>query len=165
MDLSPLVLQCTPANVAPQTMHAIMRVESAHRPHALGYKIIRKHDKKVFMLNAQPRDRDQAIGWAKWFMENGYEFDAGAAQVHSTNFGKYGLTVQTAFDACSSIRVGAQILTDCYGRALPRYRDEQTALRAALSCYQSGNFSAGFKTGYVQKVVTAAGAGQGTRVE
>jgi type IV secretion system protein VirB1 len=52
--------------------------------------------------------------------------------------------------------VGAQILTDCYGRALKKYRDEQVAIRAALSCYQSGNFSTGFRTGYVGKVVAAA---------
>lgn len=156
MDLAPLVQQCTPPNVAPQTMHAIMRVESGHRPHAIGYKLIRRQDGKVFVLSAQPRNREQAISWARWLTAHGFDFDAGAAQVHSTNFGKYGLSVEAAFDACQSIRAGAQILTDCYGRALPRYRNKQVALRAALSCYQSGNFSTGFSTGYVQKVVAVA---------
>jgi type IV secretion system protein VirB1 len=156
MDLSLLVQQCTPPNVAPQTMHAIMHVESDHRPHAIGYKIIRRQDGKVFVLNAQPRTQQQAVAWGRWLMAKGFDFDAGAAQVHSTNFKKYGLSLEGAFDACQSIRAGAIILTDCYARALPRYRNAQTALRAALSCYQSGNFSTGFATGYVQKVVSVA---------
>jgi type IV secretion system protein VirB1 len=137
-------------------MRALMVVESRHRPNAIGFKIVRKSDGKVFMLNAQPKDRGQAIGWAKWFDANGYKFDAGTAQVNSTNFKAYGVTVETIFDPCTNIRVGAQILTDCYGRALKKYRDEQVAIRAALSCYQSGNFSTGFRTGYVGKVVAAA---------
>lgn len=156
MDLSALVHQCTPSSVSPQTMQAIMRVESAFRPHAIGYKVIRKHDGKVFHLTSQPRDREQAISWARWFQMNGYRFDAGAVQVHSLNFPRYGLTVETAFEPCANIRAGALILQDCYARALPKYRDEQQALRAALSCYQSGNFSTGFRTGYVSDVVKAA---------
>jgi len=40
---------------------------------------------------------------------------------------------------------------------LPRYGDQQQALRAALSCYYSGNFETGFRHGYVQKVVANAG--------
>ena len=160
MDLSALIHQCTPPNVAPQTMHAIMRVESAHRPHAIGYKIIRRTDRKVFQLTMQPRDRAEAITWARWFDANGFEFDAGAAQVHSTNFKRYGLSLDSAFDTCSNIRAGAMILTDCYARAVPKYKNEQVALRAALSCYQSGNFNTGFGTGYVAKVVNTALKGQ-----
>lgn len=153
MDLSALIQQCTPANVSVQTMQRIMRVESGFIPHAIGYKIIRK-DGKVFFLQRKTNNVTEAIQWAKWLQDNGYDFDAGAAQVHSTNFAKYGLTIESAFDACSNVRVGAQILTDCYARALPQYKDPQVALRAAISCYQSGNFSTGFKTGYVAKVVS-----------
>ncbi len=137
-------------------MHAIMSVESAHRPYAIGYKIIRKSDKKVFTLKAQPRNQQEAIKWAKWFEYNGYRYDAGTAQVHSLNFAKYGLTPETAFDPCPNIRAGALILSDCYARAVPKYKNKQVALRAALSCYQSGNFNAGFGTGYVTKVVNTA---------
>ena len=156
MDLSALVHQCTPPTVSTQTMQAIMRVESAFRPHAIGYKIIRKTDRKVFHLTMQPKSRDQAVSWAKWFDANGYEYDAGGTQVHSTNFRAYGLTNETVFEPCPNIYAGGQILQDCYARALPKYRDEQTALRAALSCYQSGNFTTGFQTGYVSDVVKAA---------
>jgi type IV secretion system protein VirB1 len=156
MDLPALIQQCTPPHVAHQTMQAVMRIESSFNPYAIGYKIVRKSDRQVFQLDARPRTREQAIGWAKWLERNGFVFDAGAAQVNSSNFRKYGLTVENAFDACQSIRVGSLILADCYKRALPRNKGQQEALRAALSCYNSGNFSTGFRTGYVQKVVTAA---------
>lgn len=155
MDFAALIHQCTPPNVSPQTMQAIMRVESGFKPNAIGYKIIRK-DGRVFHLTTQPRNRQQAVSWARWFMANGYRFDAGTAQVHSLNFVKYGLTPETAFDPCTNIRTGAKILHDCYVRARPQHKDEQVALRAALSCYQSGNFTTGFRTGYVAKVVATA---------
>lgn len=157
MDISALIEQCTPPRVAQQTMSAIMRIESAHRPHAIGYKIIRKSDRKVFVLTTQPHSQSEAVKWATWFDKNGYEYDAGAAQVHSTNFAKFGLSASTAFDACANIRAGAQILSECYAHARPKYGNEQVALRAALSCYQSGNFTTGFGTGYVARVVNAAG--------
>ena len=152
MDLSALIQQCTPSNVSTQTMSHIMTVESAFVPHAIGYKLIGK-DGKVYQLQRKTSSVEEAIQWATWFDAHGIAYDAGAAQVHSTNFSRYGLTTRTAFDACSNIRAGALILTDCYARALPVYKNEQIALRAALSCYQSGNFSTGFKTGYVDRVV------------
>lgn len=137
-------------------MHIVMQGESTLRPYAIGYKIVRKQDGKEFVLRIQPRTRDQAIGWAKWLTDNGFDFDAGAVQVNSKNFKAYGLNYVTAFEPCENIRVGGMILHECYSRALPRYRDPQTALRHALSCYQSGNFTRGFKTGYVQKMVGLA---------
>lgn len=156
MDLSALIEQCTPPRVAQQTMSAIMRIESTHEPHAIGYKIIRKSDRTVFILTKQPHSQNEAVKWATWFDKNGYEYDAGAAQVHSTNFAKFGLSASTAFDVCANIRAGAQILSECFARAKPKYQNEQVALRAALSCYQSGNFTTGFRTGYVARVVGAA---------
>lgn len=156
MVLPPVVLQCTAPHVSQQTMQALMTVESSFNPYAIGYKIVRKSDRQVFHLDARPRNREQAIGWAKWLEQNGYVFDAGAAQVNSSNFKRYGMTLEAAFDPCSSVRVGSLILADCFKRALPHYSDQQAALRAALSCYQSGNFATGFRTGYVQKVVAAA---------
>lgn len=152
MDFSALIMACTPANVSSDTMSHIVNVESFKRPNAIGYKIV-KNDGSVFRLTAQPKNREEAVAWASWFMENGYHFDAGAAQVNSRNFKKYNLDINTIFSACENIRVGGEILAECYSRALPKYVDPQVSLRAAISCYQSGNFNTGFKTGYVQKVI------------
>lgn len=174
MDFAALIQQCTPANVSTDTMHQIVSVESAKRPHAIGFKLIRripvlvagetKIRKEVSHLTSQPKSIPEAIEWARYLLANGYEFDAGAAQVHSTNFARYGLTPDTAFDACRNIEVSARILTECYARALQRFRDRPSALKAAISCYQSGDFETGFSTGYVQKVLSApAGPGRSSR--
>lgn len=51
------------------------------------------------------------------------------------------------------------VLMECFERAQrksARASGDQAALRAALSCYYSGNFSTGFRHGYVGKVVAAA---------
>lgn len=167
-DFSALVHQCTPANVSPTTMHQIMAVESTGRPHAIGFKLIRRVRtveqgkptvrKEVSWLKTQPRSKSEAIGWARYLQAQGYDFDAGIAQIHSTNFARYGLTIETVFDPCRNIEVSGHILTECYARALKRFRQPAPALRAALSCYQSGDFTSGFGTGYVQKVVAAPGS-------
>ena len=156
-DVPALIQQCAP-NVAVNTLRPLISVESAKRPHAIGYKVVAS-DGSVFRLTKQPRDVAEAREWATWFLANGYKFDAGIAQVNTVNFQRTGLTPENMFDACSSIRAGATVLTECYTRASARWKDEQTALRAALSCYQSGNFSTGFHTGYVQKIVAQATAG------
>lgn len=165
IDISALVHQCTPPNVSTETMHQLVSVESTRRPHPIGYKLIRREQavvggkvitrKVVSYLQTQPKSVDEAIRWARYLQREGFEFDAGPAQVHSTNFARYGLTVETVFDPCKNIAAGARILTDCYARAYVRYRDQARALTAAISCYQSGNFETGFSTGYVQKVLAA----------
>lgn len=67
---------------------------------------------------------------------------------------KYGLDENSAFEVCPNLRAGAGILSECYDRALPKHGgQEQPALRSALSCYFSGNFSTGYKSGYVRSVV------------
>ena len=149
-------------------MHQIMAVESTGRPHAIGFKLIRRVRtveqgkptvrKEVSWLKTQPRSKSEAIGWARYLQAQGYDFDAGIAQIHSTNFARYGLTIETVFDPCRNIEVSGHILTECYARALKRFRQPAPALRAALSCYQSGDFTSGFGTGYVQKVVAAPGS-------
>lgn len=154
-DVPALIQQCAP-HVAVQTLRPLISVESAKRPHAIGYKVVASNG-TVYRLTTQPKNSAEAQKWATWMLANGYRFDAGIAQVNTVNFQSTGLTPATMFDACSSIRAGAQVLTDCYQRARARFGHEQTALRAALSCYQSGNFRTGFSTGYVQKILAAAG--------
>lgn len=153
MNLDALLAQCAPT-VAPSTMRAIVKVESGGKPFAIGY-LVRSKD-RAFTLSRQPSSKDEAVSWAQWFLANGYRFDAGPAQVNSINFAAHHLTAETVFDSCRNLQAGAAILTAEYRRALKTFRDEQAALRAAISSYNSGNFSVGFKNGYVTKVQTAA---------
>lgn len=157
MDIEPLLIACAPT-VAPSTMRAIVKTESGFRPHVIGY-LIRK-GKAEFKLTRQPQSKAEAVAWATWFHDNGYRFDAGPAQVNSSNFARVGLTPSTAFDACSNIAAGAAILTADYVRAAATYGPGQTALRAALSSYNSGSFVRGITNGYVARVEKAASTGK-----
>jgi type IV secretion system protein VirB1 len=94
----------------------------------------------------------------------GWNFSVGLAQVNRTNWLTYGLTTENAFEPCRNLVAGAAILQSCFAAARNRQFhavadspvDVQTALRASLSCYESGNFSTGYRTGYVQRVVDTA---------
>ena len=74
------------------------------------------------------------------------------------NFDRLGLTVTTAFEPCPNLAAMQAVLLDCYQRASTLGAAPQRALRQALSCYYSGNFSTGFAHGYTRRVVRAATA-------
>ena len=150
MDLVSMIEHCAPT-VAPATMAQILRVESAFRPYAIGAVITK--DGQRFQLAYQPTDKAQAISWVGWLSSHGYRFDAGIAQINSNNFQRLGLTVDSMFDPCASIAAGGKVLTEFHQRAVLRFGMNQTALRAAISAYQTGSFTRGFGTGYVQRVI------------
>ncbi|MGV7193566.1 transglycosylase SLT domain-containing protein [Xanthomonas axonopodis] len=151
-----LVTQCAP-NVAPETMAAIVRVESSNNPYAIGVV--------GGALPRQPRSKAEALAAVAELERQGKNFSMGLAQINRHNLPRYGITYSQVFDSCTNLRVGGQILEDCYRRAMPRHEGPQAALRAALSCYYSGNFVRGFRPdragdpSYVEKVVAAAGQG------
>ncbi|MDR0564676.1 MAG: lytic transglycosylase domain-containing protein [Azoarcus sp.] len=154
IELAALVQECAP-QVAVPTMVALAQVESAHNPYAIGV---------VGGQVRQPQSLEEAVRAAETLEGQGKNFSLGIVQVNRHNLAKYGLDYRTAFEPCRNLAAGAAILAECYGRAKGRYDNTQAALRAALSCYYSGNFLRGFspdKPGapsYVDKVVAAAGA-------
>ncbi|WP_082746887.1 lytic transglycosylase domain-containing protein [Burkholderia sp. MSMB1826] len=148
-DLMALAQQCAPA-VAPPTLAAIVRVESGFNPYAIGVV----HGR----LARQPRRQDEAIATLNALEATGWNYSAGLTQINRANWSRYGLTASNVFDVCQNLAAGATILSKCFARARVVYADPQQALRAALSCYESGDFITGFRTGYVQRVVTTANA-------
>lgn len=144
LDFFLLSQLCAP-NVHADTMHRLVRVESSFNPYAVG--VVGSH------LQRQPRSRNEAIAVARWLGSQGYNYSVGLAQINVKNFAAQGLDVATAFDPCRNLQAGSRILADCYRRALQRTPDVQRALRAALSCYESGNFITGLKDGYVLKLL------------
>ena len=144
LDFLALAQECAPT-VQPQTMAALARVESGFNPYAIG--VVRGR------LVRQPVARDEAIATARSLEAQGFNFSLGVGQVNRYNLARYGLDYASAFDACANLRAGSAILTDCYARAKKSVSDSQDALRAAFSCYYSGNFVTGFRDGYVAKVV------------
>jgi len=144
MDFLAMAQHCAPS-VHPTTMSAVARVESGFNPYAIGVVGGR--------LVRQPTGRDEAIATAKALEQQGYNFSLGVSQVNRHNLARYGLDYGTAFDGCLNLGAGAAILSDCYTRATRVLKTEQGALQAALSCYYSGNFTTGFRHGYVGKVM------------
>ncbi|MGS0550505.1 lytic transglycosylase domain-containing protein [Xanthomonas oryzae] len=154
LDFMDLAQQCAPT-VAPQTMAALVQVESGFNPFAIGVVDGR--------LARQPANLEEAVATAQQLEADGWNFSLGIAQVNRHNLSKYKLSYAQAFDACANLRAGSKILQDCYARASVKLTgSEKDPLHAAFSCYYSGNFSRGFRPdkagqpSYVQKVLASA---------
>jgi type IV secretion system protein VirB1 len=150
MGLEQFAVQCAP-NVAPQTTLAIIRVESAGNPWALGVNAARR-----VQPPRAPASRDEAQRWAARYIAAGYSVDMGLMQVNSRHLSRLGLRVEDVFDPCLNIAAGARILSEFYGGAAARMGEGQGALRAAISAYNTGNHISGVRNGYVRKVSVAA---------
>lgn len=141
-----LAQQCSPG-VHHDTMRRIVQVESAFNPFAIG--VVGAH------LSRQPGSAAEAMATIRWLDSKGYNYSVGLAQVNKLNFDAHGLTAETALQPCPSLRAGSAILAQCFARARKATPSQQSALRSAFSCYESGNFITGFKDGYVIKIVGA----------
>ena len=51
--------------------------------------------------------KEAAIAYARRLQASGVSWDAGLLQINNANFARHGLTLETAFDACASMRAGA----------------------------------------------------------
>jgi type IV secretion system protein VirB1 len=148
-----LAMTCAPS-VHPETMAALVRVESGFNPYAIGVVGGR--------LVRQPKNLPEALATVRALETAGWNFSVGLAQVNRHNLDRLGMDWGTAFDPCGNLRAGSEILAECYGRARPRSDGDQRALHAALSCYYSGNFQRGFAvdagqgSSYVQRVLASA---------
>jgi type IV secretion system protein VirB1 len=133
---------CAP-QVAPETIAAIIRVESAGN-----------------MLTVAPNggpmvrravDAADAAQIARYAIAYSKSVDLGLMQVNSRNLAALGYQVEDMFDPCKNIRAGATILAADYAAAVVRFGEGQDALRVALSLYNTGDFERGFANGYVAK--------------
>jgi len=125
-----LVAQCAP-QVAPKTMAAIVRVESGGNPLAMWNNTT---DQRIL-----PTTLQQAQAYLAQAMAAGQKVDVGIAQVDTENFAAYGLNLDNAFDACTNLHVGAEILAANYGQAVARFGPGQAALYHAFEGYNSGH--------------------------
>lgn len=142
-----LASQCAP-NVSPQTVLAIVQTESRGRPFALNVN-----------GGSQPRaptSAASAAATAQRYIAAGYSVDLGLGQINSRNMRWLGLTWGTVFDPCTNIAALGAVLTSNFN-SVKAGRDPQTALRVALSMYNTGSQTRGFRNGYVGKVVGNAG--------
>jgi type IV secretion system protein VirB1 len=138
-------IACPNLAVPAQVMRHVVHVESGANPFAIGVV--------GGQLVRQPKTLEEAVATAQMLKSKGYNYSLGAAQVNQVNFRKYGFdTHEKAFDFCANLAAGASILADCYARAGGDWGK-------AFSCYYSGNFVTGFRSGYVQKIYDSIGRG------
>lgn len=142
-----MVQACAPG-VAPGTIQRVIWIESRNNPLAIGVNRGR--------LPRKPRDAADAAALARAAIQQGYSVDLGLMQVNSNNLAKLGYSVEDMFEPCKNLAAGARVLTEFFLNAKPRFSDEQAALRAALSAYNTGSYSRGFSNGYVAQYVGAS---------
>jgi type IV secretion system protein VirB1 len=145
MDIAALIHQCAPA-VAPTVVEAIMRTESGFDPLAL-------HINGGVRLRSPPQTAAQAAVWSQWLIDHGYSVDMGLMQINSRNLASLQLTAADVFEPCQNIKAGAAILTAEYGKSVQASGAGSRALLQAISAYNTGTFTGGFRNGYVSKVV------------
>ena len=143
-----LAAACAP-NIHPQTLHSVVQQESGYNVFAIGIN-------KAPRLKSQPKTREEAVAIATRLMSQNVNFDAGLAQINIKNLNWLSMSVDDLFDPCKNLKASSLVLSDCYRRASLQYGKGQQALRAALSCYNTGNFNRGFASGYVRNVVAQA---------
>ncbi|EGU3395861.1 lytic transglycosylase domain-containing protein [Salmonella enterica] len=141
------------AGVPTDTLMSITGVESSGNP----FVIANVTDNTSYYLASE----EEAVRKANDLSKQGKNYSAGLMQVNSKNFKDYGLTPDIAFNYCKNITAGAEILKGCYAKT-STMPDQSTRLKAALSCYYSGNFTRGLvakgteKISYVANVVNHA---------
>ena len=140
-------LACQGLAVPQEVMHHVVRIESSFNPYAIGVVGGR--------LARQPKTMAEALSTVKMLEEKGYNFSIGLAQVNRYNLEKYGLqSYEKAFEPCANVVAGSRILAECYSRSGGDWGK-------SFSCYYSGNFSTGFRHGYVQKIYASIRQGRG----
>lgn len=132
------LLSTCQTSVDPITLQTIVNVESAKNPYAIAVV----NGKSIY-----PKSEMEAVNTIKELDKKGLNYSVGIMQVNQSNFKKYGLTLDSAFNSCKNIQAGAEIFKNCYFRAKNKFKnlDEQQLIRKASSCYYSGNFTRGYK--------------------
>jgi type IV secretion system protein VirB1 len=134
-------------SVAPQTLLAVAKVESN-----LGLFPI--HDNTTGR-SYNPPSQSEALEIAQDLTSLNHSIDLGIMQINNANLRAFRMRVEDAFNPCRSMDAAATILSLDYEGG-DDVAEQQKALRAALSAYNTGNDSDGFRNGYVHRVEVAA---------
>lgn len=137
-----LASQCAPT-VAPETLYAVIATESQGNPFAIGINGGKR-------LERQPRNRGEAVATARMLLSQGANIDLGLGQINSANLSWLQLSIEDAFEPCANIRAAAKVLSSNYKAALAA--GHEAPLGAALSAYNTGSMTKGYRNGYVAKV-------------
>lgn len=153
-EFAALIKQCAPS-VHPETMAAVISAESRGHKFAIadaGPKHLPWSKRKHLVRSYYMKSADSAVALATSLIANGHTVSLGPAQVNDRNLAAYGITVREVFNPCTNVRVGGEILTKFYVKAVREFGPGAKAMRATLSAYNSGSWVRGEKDGYVTLV-------------
>ncbi|WP_439295213.1 lytic transglycosylase domain-containing protein [Lonepinella sp. BR2882] len=144
-----LFAQCA-NDVAPETLHTLIGVESSRNPYAIAVVYPKNTPKENKFVFKQPTNEEEALDIIKMLETHPQyhsSYSVGLMQVNSSNFNAYGINKTNMFNACKNIEAGAGIFKACYAKAKKNNpnKGEQNLLRIASSCYYSGNEIRGFQ--------------------
>src|SRR5450631_570084 len=107
-SLYALSLVCAPW-IHPATVQAMVTVESAGNPYAIGVV--------GGALRRQPRSAAQALSTIRQLQLDGWDFSVGLAQIHQTQWPRLHLTAQQALEPCANLQAMQTVLMECADRA------------------------------------------------
>lgn len=143
-----IAAQCAPG-VAPSTIAAVVHTESKGYQFALNVNGVARQP-------VRPASAAAAGQIARAYIARGYSVDLGLGQINSQNMAALSLSWENVFDPCINIGAAGKVLAGNY-RRVSSGRLPQEALRIALSMYNTGSQTRGFRNGYVGRVLNNAG--------
>jgi type IV secretion system protein VirB1 len=156
-EFTSLAGRCAP-NVPADTLLAIARTESGLNANAISINRPRASAKRAgyangqIMLSRQPRNRIEAGRWLHWLELHHFTVSIGLMQVNIESARSLRVSADQLFEPCTNLRLGARILTAAYSEVSREIGEGFAALDAALSMYNTGDSTAGFRNGYVANV-------------
>ncbi len=142
-EFKELANKCAP-EIALETLQAVVKVESGFHPYAIAV---------VGGSSYYPNDEDSALLIIDEAKNKKQSYSVGLGQINDQNFGLLNVSAKDMLDPCLNLQASAKILKTCFVDAKSTFVDDALSLKAALSCYYSGNFQTGLDHGYVDKVV------------
>jgi type IV secretion system protein VirB1 len=160
-EFVPLAERCAPGAPS-ETLLAIARTESAlyvnaisiNRPNAAARHA--GYSDGVLVLTKQPKNRKEAVSWLHWFALHRYTVSIGLMQVNSEMAAQFHVKPEQLLEPCTNLRIGTAILISMYTHLARGMGEGFSALDAALSIYNTGNSTDGFRNGYVANVYAHA---------
>lgn len=157
--LNELIARCAPT-VHPETMAAVISAESRGHQFAIadaGPVHLPWSQRKSMVRSHYPKTMEEAVATAENLIARGHTVSLGVAQVNDRNLSRMGVSIKDMFDPCTNVSVGGKILTDFYERAVKKFGTGPGTLQAALSGYNSGDWTRGARDGYVNLVYNQVG--------
>jgi type IV secretion system protein VirB1 len=156
-----LAEHCAPRAPA-DTLLAVAQTESGlyanaisiNRPKAEAHRA--GHADGELILTKQPKDRSEAESWLHWLTLHHYTVSIGLMQVNAEMAPKLHVKPEQLLEPCTNLRIGAAILISMYTGLAREIGEGFSALDAALSLYNTGHPTAGFRNGYVAAVYAHA---------